>query len=369
MDLLKFDKCWKRGSTSFLVFRRFLLLDRNKICRRSSHPSSNYKMSRHVLASDLSKPRVFLTPLRCNVRASANFNVSFPHLNSQRATNSDNSPVSISISEDVIQDELLGKESLLDAPSQGTKTDEAMVLFELVFNGLVQEKKLENMIFPKCIMWLSGAPGSGKSEMTDFIMRTQEIETRPINVGSLLKDELCENLKSRGHLVNDRKVITALLRRLLEPEYNGRNVLVDGFPRTPTQAQCISLLYDKMLVLRRQFEKTELFTRFPRPVFHVTVLYVDEKVSVERQLQRGTKGVERNKKVKITGIGTEFKIRETDLDEAKARIRYAEFHSQIYNSLQLIRKNFHFILLMPKDHAKRLKNRLKPNWLINPTQN
>jgi len=237
--------------------------------------------------------------------------------------------------------------------------NEGMMQFEMIFNTLAQEKGLENMVFPKRIMWLSGAPGSGKSEMTDFIMQTQGIETKPINVGSLLQSESQQKLKSSGILVQDREVISALLRKLLEPEYSGRYVLVDGFPRTPNEAQSISLLYDNMLILRRKFEKTKHFSKFPRPVFHVTVLYVDEKVSIERQMQRGTKGIERNKTLKLTGLGSPADVRETDLDEAKARFRYLQFHSQMYHSLQLIQKKFPFHFINAEGSREAVKKSIE----------
>lgn len=94
-------------------------------------------------------------------------------------------------------------------------------------------------------------------------------------------------------------------------------------------------------------------------MFHVTVLYVDEKVSVDRQLDRGAKNVEHNRKVKLTGVGTLVENRETDLDEAKARFRYDEFHNQMYHSLQLIQKKFPFHFINAEGSREEVKKSIE----------
>ena len=67
-----------------------------------------------------------------------------------------------------------------------------------------------------------------------------------------------------------------LLEKLLQPEYTN-GVLVDGFPRTQVQVECIKLLKEQMLKLRQEFMNTELGPYFRRPVYRVAVLFVDEK--------------------------------------------------------------------------------------------
>ncbi len=48
-------------------------------------------------------------------------------------------------------------------------------------------------------------------------------------------------------LLGDRDVVEAVLRKLLEPVYQD-GVIVDGFPRTQVQAECILMLYDMVCV-------------------------------------------------------------------------------------------------------------------------
>ena len=56
---------------------------------------------------------------------------------------------------------------------------------------------------------------------------------------------------------------TVLLRRLLDPIYRD-GVVLDGFPRTPVQVECLKRFYHKMLELRQQFYETRLAEHFPR---------------------------------------------------------------------------------------------------------
>lgn len=64
-----------------------------------------------------------------------------------------------------------------------------------------------------------------------------------------------------------------------------------------SQVECIKLLYDKMLALRKKFLNTEIAYKFPRPIFRIAILYVSEKESLERQLARGAKVKEHNQRV------------------------------------------------------------------------
>lgn len=52
-----------------------------------------------------------------------------------------------------------------------------------------------------------------------------------------------------------------------------------------------------------------------RPVFRICVLYVDEDISVQRQLARGRMIREHNQEVKKTGQGVLWEERVTDNDE------------------------------------------------------
>lgn len=59
-----------------------------------------------------------------------------------------------------------------------------------------------------------------------------------------------QEIKSSGKLVSDRVVVQLLFERLLQPQYSS-GCIVDGFPRTRIQGECMKLLFDKMRVGRR----------------------------------------------------------------------------------------------------------------------
>jgi adenylate kinase len=75
------------------------------------------------------------------------------------------------------------------------------------------------------------------------------------------------------------------------------------------------------------------------------VLFVEEKVSIERQLQRGRQIQAHNEEVEATGIGEKQELRATDLDVDAARRRYKVFKEQTWEALQSLKKTFfyHFI--------------------------
>jgi adenylate kinase len=103
-------------------------------------------------------------------------------------------------------------------------------------------------------------------------------------------------LKARGAMVGDREVVGILFRKLLGPEYKN-GALLDGFPRTKAQVECLKLLFDEMIALRREFTGTADEIHFKKPIFHIMVLFVDEAESVPRQLKRGRQVVAHNEEV------------------------------------------------------------------------
>ena len=141
---------------------------------------------------------------------------------------------------------------------------DAPLIFGQVWNSLVQERGVENMVFPKEIMWLGGAPGSGKGTNTPFILRERGLTAAPIVVSELLDTPEMRALKDRGQFVGDREVIEALLRKLLEPAYQ-TGVVVDGFPRTKVQAEAVKLLHDQMMQLRTAYWGTPIGQAVPPP--------------------------------------------------------------------------------------------------------
>lgn len=232
----------------------------------------------------------------------------------------------------------------VDAHGPELEIKDAPLIFEQVWNRLVQERGIEEMVFPKEIMWLGGAPGSGKGTNTPFILRERGLTAAPIVVSDLLNGPEVRAIKAHGGLVGDREVIEVLLRKLLEPEYR-TGVVVDGFPRTRVQADAVKLLYDRCMLLRSRYWGTPTGMRFRRPLFRLTVLFVGEQTSVERQLRRGLDIRAHNDQVKRTGVGAPIDLRATDVDEALARNRYRTFKEHTYDALTSLRRFFpyHFI--------------------------
>jgi adenylate kinase len=246
------------------------------------------------------------------------------------------------------------------APARSPELEikDAPLIFEQVWERLVAERGLEGMAFPKEIMWLGGAPGSGKGTNTPFILRERGLTAAPIVVSDLLDSPEMRALKDRGQFVGDREVIEALLRKLLEPEYQ-TGVVVDGFPRTRVQAEAVKLLHDKIMQLRATYWGTPLGKRFRRPIFRITVLFVGEQTSVERQLGRGREILEHNEQVRRTGVGELQELRPTDVDEALARNRYKTFKELTYDALTSLRRHFHYHFVnadAPLDEVERSIN-------------
>jgi adenylate kinase len=235
---------------------------------------------------------------------------------------------------------------------------DAPLIFGQVWERLVQERGLENMVFPKEIMWLGGAPGAGKGTNTPFVLRERGLTAPPIVVSDLLDTPEMRALKDRGQFVGDREVIEALLRKLLEPAYQ-TGVVVDGFPRTRVQAEAVKLLHDRIMQLRTTYWGTPTGKRFRRPIFRITVLFVGEQTSVERQLHRGREIVAHNEQVRRTGVGKLLELRPTDVDEGLARNRYRTFKELTYDALTSLRRYFHYHFVnadAPLDEVERSIN-------------
>lgn len=221
---------------------------------------------------------------------------------------------------------------------------DGQLIFNRVWDGLEQEFGRDKLRFPKEIMWLGGAPGSGKGTNTPFICRERGLTAPPVVMSTLLDSPEMRRLKDAGKLVGDVEVVDVLLRELLKERYQ-TGVVVDGFPRTKVQVQCVMLLHEKMVELRREFFHTPLGPQFRRPIFRITVLFVDERTSIERQLHRGREVRRHNDEVRATGEGELLEERATDFDEELARGRYRTFKEQTYDALASLRKYFHYHLI------------------------
>src|SRR3989442_1666983 len=218
---------------------------------------------------------------------------------------------------------------------------DAQLIFESVWLELQNEFGRENLQFPKEIILLGGAPGAGKGTNTAFIAKTRGITCAPIVVSALLDSPEARSLKDAGNMVGDREVVGLVLRRLLRKDCE-HGVILDGFPRTQVQVECLKLLVDRMHELWREFYCTSLSTRFRNPAIHIMVLFVDELESVARQLKRGRETRAHNTEVGRSRIGRLREDRPTDHDEALARRRYQAFKEQTWDALQSLKEIFHY---------------------------
>ncbi len=232
------------------------------------------------------------------------------------------------------------------SPSTGGKVSDleikdAHLIFDTVWRDLEADFGRENLRFPKEIMLLGGAPGAGKGTNTAFITKTRGLTCEPIVISALLDSSEARALKNAGNMVGDREVVSLLLRQLLRVEYRD-GVILDGFPRTKVQVECLKILVDKMHALRREFYHTPLSIHFRQPTIHIMVLFVDEKESIARQLKRGRETRLHNEEVTRTGIGELREDRPTDHDETLARRRYRVFKEQTWDALQSLKEIFHY---------------------------
>src|ERR1700731_1155323 len=218
---------------------------------------------------------------------------------------------------------------------------DAQLIFAAVWRELEGELGRNRMRFPRELILLGGAPGAGKGTNSDFIRKVRGIDAPPIVVSELLDTPEARVVKARGGMVGDREGVGILLRKLLEPEQQN-GALLDGFPRTKVQVECLKLLFDEMIALRREFSGTPEVIHFKQPIFHIMVLFVDEAESVARQLKRGRQVVAHNEEVTRSGVGELWQERATDSSEALARNRYRVFKEQTYDALVSLKQIFHY---------------------------
>ncbi len=215
------------------------------------------------------------------------------------------------------------------------------LIFNRVWKRLEDSIGRENLRFPKELILLGGAPGSGKGTNTDFIRKVRGITAQPIVISQLLDSPDAKKIKAGGGMVGDEEVLRLLFMELLKPEFRDSAVL-DGFPRTDVQVECLKMFYDQMVQLRREFSNTAKAHFFRQPVFHIMVLFVDEVESVERQIKRGQETLIHNAEVKESGVGELEELRATDFDRALANKRYQTFKEKTYDALVSLKQIFHY---------------------------
>ena len=183
-------------------------------------------------------------------------------------------------------------------------------------------------------------------------------------------------------LLGDRDVVEAVLRKLLEAPYQD-GVIVDGFPRTQVQAECILMLHEMMKQLRQEFSTdTQNYHKFrcgarahgaraarDDPRRQATPLScrgalcgrVREYQAAARTRQ-GCAGVQQASRgdgrwkadtcvLSSRGRGAvvspmvRAQVRSTDVSEDLAKGRYRAFKEEVYAALTTVKSKlpFHFI--------------------------
>jgi adenylate kinase len=251
--------------------------------------------------------------------------------------------------------------NLSSKPVVGTDLEvkDAHLIFSAVWDDLIEKHGRDNLRFPREFIWLGGAPGAGKGTNTPFIAKMRDITAPPIVVSSLLTSPQAIAIKNAGKMVGDREVIGLLFDELLVPQYHD-GVIIDGFPRTKVQVECLKIFYQTMLELHGEYRNTPLARFFRKPMFRIALLFVNEEVSVQRQLKRGSEKKEHNRQVRATGIGKLAEERLTDTDPELCRNRYRTFKETTYDALQSLRQIFHFHFIDAEgDLAEAQQNILK----------
>jgi adenylate kinase len=218
---------------------------------------------------------------------------------------------------------------------------DAQLIFSAVWQDLLEQYGRDNLRFPREFIWLGGAPGAGKGTNTPFIARTRDIDAPSIVISNLLTSPQAVAIKNAGKMVGDREVVGLLFAELLLPQYHD-GVIVDGFPRTTVQVECLKLFYNAVLDLHNVYRGTPLARYFRKPTFRIALLFVSEEVSVLRQLHRGREIQEHNRQVRESGVGKLLEERPTDLDPDLCRNRYRTFKESTFEALRSLRELFHF---------------------------
>jgi adenylate kinase len=216
--------------------------------------------------------------------------------------------------------------------------------------------------FPRELIWLTGAPGAGKGTHIATILKERDLQ-HTVEVSSLLTGPAFEAVKASGRLVSDSDVVHAVLRALLEPRF-AAGVVLDGFPRTAAQAAAIVLLAERLeerCVRFAAHPSAELRARTRKPRFTLATLWCDEEVSVKRQMSRGA-GLARAHSIAasvgISDASTPM-ARSTDLDEARARARYAAFRAEVAACLAITRGHVRAVFIDASDAAEEVAGRVR----------
>lgn len=200
-------------------------------------------------------------------------------------------------------------------------------------------------LVPSKIVWLSGAPGAGKGTNERYVIEQGHLYPSPLVASSLLNSPEMKEKINQGLLLDDSTVISSVFSGLQDPIYK-EGVVVDGFPRTLGQAYSVYWLHQAL-------EKHGV-----KPCFSVLVLTLDEEESVRRQLYRGERAQEYNKRIKKSGQGVLKEVRVTDLDPELARQRYRIFMKETYVALQSLEGKLPFVNVDGNGSLKEVKEKV-----------
>ncbi len=210
---------------------------------------------------------------------------------------------------------------------------------QMASNGMTLEQ------FPQKAFWLSGAPGAGKGTNEHLIINYAMLYKKPLIASALLNTPEMLRKINQGLLLDDKTVISAVFEGLNNPLYKD-GVLVDGFPRTPGQAESIAWLYEQLLAKKH------------KPLFAIFVLMIDEAESLRRQQHRAQAALKHNEEVKKTGKGSFEEVRPTDLDPQLASQRYEQFMKVTYAGLERLKDRLPFYHIDAQGSFKEVENRV-----------
>jgi len=170
-------------------------------------------------------------------------------------------------------------------------------------------------LYPREIVFLLGAPGSGKGTHSKDVASLRRFNAPTIVMSDLLNSPTCKTSKDRGIMVDDKFVFNTLIAELQKSIYR-HGVVVDGFPRTATQMKYLSNFYTGL---------NQHSSESPRILF--VMLHCDEAASIARQHARGMSAQLMNHTLSAQGK-PHVEVRLTDLSPTAAQTRYKLFESQ-----------------------------------------
>ena len=89
------------------------------------------------------------------------------------------------------------------------------------------------------------------------------------------------------------------------------------------------------------------------------VLFVDEKTSIERQLNRGREVAEWNARASLEDAADLREVRATDQDPETARQRYRVFKEQTWEALQSLKEVFHYHFINAQGRIESVERNIR----------